>query len=131
LIGLFTIRVIAQPSSLMFKSKFLPPFEDWHGGVLPYPVLLITQLLILAWMTITARRFYIGSVSASRRLGVFILIFASIYFILMLVRLVLGLTILIDHRWFSSHLPAFFHMVLASFLFLYGHFHFRYGKELS
>jgi uncharacterized protein len=129
MIGIFAIRVVAQPSSLIFKSKLLPTFEAWHGGVLPYPVLLLTQLLILAWMILTARRFYLGSVSASHRLGVKVLLFANIYFIGMLVRLVLGLTILKEHRWFASTLPAFFHLVLASFLLIYGHFHFRYGKE--
>jgi len=129
MIGLFTIRVIAQPCSLLFKTKILPPFESWHGAVLPYPVLLLTQLLILAWLVLTARQFTNGSVSPNHRLGVNILIFACIYFTLMLVRLVLGLTILSDHRWFASALPAFFHLVLASFLLLYGHFHFKYGKE--
>lgn len=129
MIGLFAIRVIAQPSSLIVDSKFLPPFESWHGGVLSYPVLLITQLLILAWMILTARRFYLGSVCPSHRLGVSVLLFASIYFLGMLVRLILSLTILQEHRWFASPLPAFFHMVLASFLLLYGHFHLVYGKE--
>jgi hypothetical protein len=56
-----------------------------------------------------------------------VLIMASIYFIAMLSRLVLGLTMLGEYRWFTSYLPAFFHLVLASFLLLYGHFHFRYG----
>jgi uncharacterized protein len=129
MIGLFAIRILAQPSSLIVNSKFLPPFESWHGGVLPYPVLLITQLLILAWMILTARQFYLGSVSASHRLGANVLFFASIYFLGMLFRLVLGLTILKEHRWFASPLPAFFHMVLASFILLYGHYHFRYGKD--
>lgn len=128
LIGLFTIRVIAQPSSLLFNSKFLPPFESWHGGVLPYPLLLITQLIILVWMTHTVRKFNAGTVSASHRLGVNVLIFASIYFMLMLARLILGMTILSEHRWFASPLPAFFHLVLASFLLLYGHFHFYHDK---
>lgn len=55
------------------------------------------------------------------------LAFGGIYFTTMLVRLVLGLTILSTNRWFSSILPTMFHLVLASYLLVYGHFHFRYG----
>lgn len=127
LLSLFTVRVIAQPSALLFDVGFLPPFASWHGGVLPYPILLVMQLFILGWLVRTARQFTRGSVTPRYRLGMAVLIMASMYFIAMLLRLVLGLTILGEHRWFTSYLPAFFHLVLASFLLLYGHFHFRYG----
>lgn len=126
--GLFALRVIAQAISLIFPSEFLPTFESWHGGVLPYPVLLTTQLLILFWLVWTARKLYSNSIYPRRRLGMIVTIFASLYFTIMLLRLTLGLTILSDHRWFASYLPAFFHLVLASYLFLYGHFHFRHGS---
>ena len=33
-----------------------------------------------------------------------------------------GLTFLADHPWFAKSLPAFFHVVLASFLLLLGHY---------
>lgn len=128
LTGLFCIRVIAQPSALLINSRFLPAFESWHGGVLPYPILLITQLLILLWMIRTTRKFETCTVLASYRIGVNVLIIASIYFIVMFARLILGITIFSEIRWFASPLPAFFHMVLASFLLFYGHFHFRYGR---
>lgn len=55
------------------------------------------------------------------------LAFGAIYCTTMLVRLVLGLTIFRSNRWFSSILPTTFHLVLASYLLLDGHFHFRYG----
>ena len=124
----FFFRIIAQPASLLISLRFLPPFESWHGGVLPYPVLLIFQILILIWQIRTTRQFTLGSVYPNRRLGITILMLAGIYFITMLARLILGLTILSGQRWFASPLPAFFHLVLASFLFLYGHFHFRHSK---
>lgn len=41
-VGLFALRVIAQAVALVFPSDFLPAFESWHGGVLPYAVLLGT-----------------------------------------------------------------------------------------
>ena len=48
----------------------------------------------------------------------------------MLIRLLLGLTIMRDSRWFTSYLPTAFHLVLASWLLVYGHFHLRYGSRL-
>lgn len=127
--GLFAVRVVAQPLALSIDVWFLPPFESWHGGVLPYPVLLVAQLLILSWQVRTAQRFTIGEVIARRRIGTLMLVLGGVYFVVMLIRFVLGMTILSEHRWFASPLPAFFHLVLASFLLLYGHFHFRYGPK--
>jgi hypothetical protein len=126
--SLFAFRVVAQLVALLFKPNFLPTFESWHGGVLPYPLLLSTQILIFIWLARTAWLFSRSNVYPHRRLGVGIIILASLYFLVMLLRLLLGLTILSEHRWFASFLPAFFHLVLANYLFLYGHFHFRHGK---
>lgn len=126
--GLFAFRVVAQLAALLFKPNFLPVFESWHGGVLPYSLLLATQVLIFIWLARTARQFSQNNVHPRRRLGVAIIIFASLYFLVMLLRLLLGLTILSEHRWFTSYLPVFFHLVLASYLFLYGHFHFQHSK---
>ena len=126
--SLFAFRVIAQLAALLFKPKFLPSFESWHGGVLPYPLLLSTQILIFIWLAWTAWRFSQNNIYPRRRLGMVIIVFASLYFLVMLLRFLLGSTILSDYRWFASYLPAFFHLVLASYLFLYAHFHFRHGK---
>ena len=132
LLGLFAVRVVAQPMALLVDARFLPPFESWHSGALPYPALLATQLLILAWLTRTAWQFTTGAVSPRRRFGILMLILGSVYFAAMLARFALGATILTGERWFASPLPTFFHLVLASFLLLCGHFHFRYGlKEPS
>lgn len=129
LASLFAFRVVAQLVALLFKPKFLPTFESWHGGVLPYPLLLTAQSLIFVWLAWTAWRFSKNNLHPRRTLGTIIIIFASLYFLVMLLRLLLGLTILNENRWFASYLPAFFHLVLASYLFLYGHFHFRHGKQ--
>ncbi|MCY4625891.1 MAG: hypothetical protein OXC99_12955 [Chloroflexi bacterium] len=47
----------------------------------------------------------------------------------MAVRLVAGLTLLSDVEWFASTLPALFHVVLASFILLFGHYLYRAGKN--
>lgn len=125
---LFAFRIAAQLFALLFSPKFLPTFESWHGGVLPYPLLLTSQVLILLWLTWSAHQFSKSKVYPHRRLGLVIIIFACLYFLTMLLRLLLGLTILSETRWFASYLPALFHLVLACYLFLYSHFHFYHGR---
>lgn len=131
LLALFIVRVVAQPLALLTSAPFLPPFESWHSGVLPYPALVAAQLLIIAWFARTAWRFSNGNVTPSHRLGIWMLTLGGIYFAMMLVRLMLGLTIESTNRWFSSILPTMFHLVLASYLLVYGHFHYRYGAIAS
>jgi hypothetical protein len=128
LLALFIARVIAQPIALVTSAPFLPPFESWHSGVMRYPVLVVAQLLIIAWCARTAWHFSKGDVTPNYRLGVRMLVLGGIYFAAMLLRLVLGLTVLNTNRWFSSTLPTIFHLVLASYLLVYGHFHFLHGE---
>lgn len=127
LAALFALRVVAQPLALAVNSRFLPRFESWHSGLLPYPLLVGTQLLILAWLLTTARRVSRAAVQPGRTLGRFLLGAAGIYGVTMLARLVLGATLLRDERWFASPVPTVFHLVLAGYLFAYGHLHYRYG----
>jgi hypothetical protein len=124
LLALFIVRVVAQPLALLPSAAFLPSFESWHSGLLPYPALVAAQLLIIAWLARTAWRLSKGEVTPSYRVGISMLTVGTVYFAIMLVRLVLGLTILSSNRWFSSILPTVFHLVLASYLLVYGHFHF-------
>jgi hypothetical protein len=122
LTSLFAFRVLAQPAALVFED-LLPSFDSWDGGVLPYPVLLVTQLVILGCLARTAWRFSIGKVRPARRSGRLALAFGVVYFAVMFLRLLLGVTALSDVRWFASPLPAFFHLVLATYLLLCGYWH--------
>ena len=131
MLALFVIRVIAQPLSLIVDSPLLPRFESWHGGVLPYPALLLAQLLIIAWFTRTAWRFSKGDVTPHHRRGIWVTAFGIVYFLTMLARLILGLTVLRESRWFTSYLPTFFHLVLASYLLLYAHYHLQSAKTTN
>ena len=47
----------------------------------------------------------------------------------MLFRLIVGLTIAPEHNWFGARIPTFFHTVLASFLVTVGVFHYQHGKQ--
>jgi len=127
---LFIARVIAQPLALFLDWWFLPRFESWHSGVLPYPALVLTQLLIAGWLVYTAWRFTRGEVDPRSRLGSWMLGIGGVYFCVMVVRLlVVGTVLSRYHRWFRSPLPTVFHLVLATCLLIFGRFHYRYGSR--
>jgi hypothetical protein len=129
LLGLFTIRVLAQPIALRVDTPLLPRFESWHSGLLPYPVLFFTQVVIILWLSRTAWGFTKGVVAPQFRLGLVMMALGGLYFAAMVARLLLGATVLSQRRWFASPLPTVFHLVLATYLILYGHFHWRYGSD--
>jgi hypothetical protein len=131
LLGLFVLRVLAQPLALQVDAPLLPRFESWHSGVLPYPVLVLTQLIIVLWLARTSWTFTTGAVAPRAGIGTAAIAFGAVYFAAMTARLLLGATVLADQRWFASPLPTFFHLVLAAFLLLYGHFHWRYSSARS
>lgn len=39
LVALFCLRVVAQPVAAAVELPWLPRFDDWHSGLLPYPAL--------------------------------------------------------------------------------------------
>lgn len=125
LAALFALRVTAQLLALVVDSPVLPRFESWHSGLLPYPLLLGTQFLILAWLATTASRVSRAVVQPSRKFGRLVLGVAAIYGMTMLARLVLGATVLSEIRWFASPVPTMFHLVLAGYLFVYGRVHYH------
>lgn len=125
--ALFALRVAAQPLALVVEAPWLPRFESWHGGALPYSALLASQIVILAWLVLTARRVSAGMSAPSRKFGKLLLGAAGLYGGAMVLRLVLGATLLRDDRWFASPLPALFHLVLAGYLFVLGRVHYRHG----
>jgi sterol desaturase/sphingolipid hydroxylase (fatty acid hydroxylase superfamily) len=113
---LFLVRVMAQLVQWATPSVLLPPFEAWQGSGLPYPVLLAAQVTILAAMLWAIRRRHAGLRVFAPRLAGPALWFAVAYFLAMLARLAAGFTLLSDVAWFAGTLPAYFHLVLASFL---------------
>ena len=51
---LFTVlligRVIGQIVVVLWAPRWLPPMQQWQSGLLPYPVLLIGQAVVLTLM---------------------------------------------------------------------------------
>jgi hypothetical protein len=128
---LFVFRVAAQLTQKFFNLSFLPPFADWYSGAVSYGLLLSSQILIIlvfCWVLLGFARM---AILPRRRLGRWLLAFGAVYFSVMAVRLIAGLSFAADHPWLGASIPAFFHIVLASSVLLVGHFHFTYGKRAS
>ena len=119
LASLFFLRVLGQVLVAFFDVRFLPPMPRWYSGLLPYPVLLPVQILILLVQVrinldfSTGRGFFVVPRPA---LGRFLRWFSYVYFAAMALRYAVTRT---------HAIPVFFHWVLAAYLFALGHFHTR------
>ena len=118
---LFVFRVFAQLIQAQADLPYLPTFQSWDSGALPYEALVVAQCLIIGTMIGVTWRVWANRLSPRRPWHRLCLILGSIYFSVMFVRLVAGLTILGGMAWFSKPLPALFHLVLASFVLVVGH----------
>lgn len=116
LTALFALRVAAQPLALI--EPHLPAFDAWHGDVMPYPVLLASQLLILAFMVTLNRACMRGQLVLRPRLAQTLTVLGWLYFSAMLARLALGQVLNPAPAWFDRPLPTLFHLVLSVWLLL-------------
>lgn len=122
---LFAGRVVAQPLAAMTGWSVLPPFGAWQSGALPYPLLLVSQIVLIAVMLRTARAVGTGRLARSRRVGTALAAFTGLYGGVMALRLVLGLTVARGHWWLDAPLPTVFHLVLTTWLAVLVHHHVR------
>lgn len=122
--GLFGLRVAAQFVQSASPTRLLPPFDAWQGSRLDYPLLLTSQVLILAAMVWGTRAVY-RRARVRESVGRWLVVLGAVYLAFMGARLVLGLTVLVAVAWFAEPLPALFHMVLAGYVLTFGHYHAR------
>ena len=106
---LFIGRVVGQILVVLFAPRWLPPMQAWQSGLLPYPLLLASQLAIIALQVAMIRQIAAGA-PPNRPFVIGIFIFATIYAGAMVVRFFVKRYPLI---------PILFHWVLAAFLFTY------------
>lgn len=123
LFSLFCFRVLAQLTQLYVELPFLPPFDAWQSGAVPYWFLLLTQFLIIAFYGWILWRFATNRVLPNRREGWVFFVIGLIYFFAMAMRLVVGVSGLSQHIWFRSYLPTLFHFVISGYLIVVGYFH--------
>ncbi len=94
---------------------------------MPYPLLVIIQVVIIVVLTIILWRVRSDAIVPSRWKYRVCFTLGGMYFTFMAFRLFAGLTFFSDNPWFSKSLPAFFHVVLASFILLFGRY--IYGQS--
>lgn len=129
LTALFAFRVLAQLTQLFAPVPFLPPFAAWHSATLSYGQLLAAQIVMLALMIHVAWRCATVRGTRCARTGGLLLWLGGVYFGVMLLRLLLGMTMLSGHHWFGQPIPAVFHLVLAGFVLTLGAWHRSAGSE--
>jgi hypothetical protein len=128
LLFLFCLRVIGQMLVAFLHVPFLPPMKEWFSGLLPYPELLVSQLLIILLFSKVWSDFHRGTgyfVELSFRFSRNLRIFGYVYFSGMIVRYVLRMNLYPDQRWFGGTIPIVFHCVLATFILVVAHFNRR------
>ena len=123
LLAAFVLRVVAQLMQAVSDVPWLPPFAAWAAGGLPYPMLVIIQIVIIAAVVEVIRKLARGDVQPRRKWAVWLFGLGAIYFVAMAFRLIAGQTFLADSAWFAASLPAFFHLVLAGIVLALGHYH--------
>ena len=132
LAGLFVLRVAGQLVQAVYEVPFLPPFEAWQGMGMPYAVLLSVQAVVIVVAAVVLRRVRADSMAPRRWKYQACFVVGGVYFAVMAFRLAAGQTFLAEYDWFAKGLPAFFHLVLASFILLLGHYlHGRAAMERS
>lgn len=108
--------------------SFLPGMAHWYSGLLPYPLLLPSQLAILIVQAIVCAGFLRGSgvlvLPRRPRLGRALIGVAFVYAAAMVVRYALTMAWHPERRWLGpGTIPSVFHVVLASFIATVGHYH--------
>ena len=126
---LFTFRVVAQLVQKFYALSFIPQFDKWQSGALPYPVLIAIQLIIILICTKLLVQLARGRTTPKPMVGVIYMGLGGVYFSVMLFRLVGGLTFGSEHHWWSATIPTAFHLVLASFLLLLGRCYYRLRRQ--
>lgn len=110
-IVLFAARVIGQIEVLLLAPAWLPEMDAWYSGLLPYPLLLPLQILLLMIMSVVAwnRRVRTGRFArAHPRTARGLRVFALVYFAAMAARLAI--------QGMEHAIPIAFHWVLALFV---------------
>lgn len=119
----FAARVAGQAIQSVWPQAFLPSFAAFQGSRLPYPVLLATQIAILATMIRFTSRIHADTLVASRRAARLLGLLGGLYLAVAIGRIVIGLVVPQAPPWFSTWIPALFHLVLALWVLLVAGYH--------
>ena len=113
---LFSVRVLGQALQRWCPQSYLPAFGTFQGSGLPYPLLFLAQLVILAFMVRTALRVGAGSLYADPRKFRIWSGIGVVYMAGSILRILIGIGVPAAPAWFRAWIPASFHLVLAGFV---------------
>ena len=122
---LFVLRVLGQALVEFFTVDWLPSSEAWASGLIPYPILLAIQLVMLIAMVKIASDvwrqsgFFLAAPASWSRL---LIGCSAVYAGSMAARYILTMILRPEMRWLGDTIPIFFHFVLAAFLYTWGKF---------
>jgi hypothetical protein len=119
LLGLFAFRVLGQLLVAAGMAPFLPPMDDWQSGLLPYPLLVLSQMLILGLFGTVCVQF-------TRGRGYFVRFHTWLATPLWIVGWTYAAGMVGRYAWLRRDaIPVVFHLVLAGFLLAVAHHHRR------
>jgi hypothetical protein len=111
---LITARVLGQLIVYFRAPRWLPPMERWQSGLVSYPFLVFSQLLVLILMYWISADFTRGEgfwVEPHPAIGMAAFVWSCLYFVAMVVRFFVARRLLI---------PIIFHAIVAVFQFAFG-----------
>jgi hypothetical protein len=133
--GLFLARVLGQILVAFFNVNFLPPMPEWYSGLLSYPLLLPTQIVIFYVMYrintgIMQENHYL--LKRRKRLGYFLHWSSIVYAVFMVGRYFIAGTLNPERRWLPPGIiPIVFHWVLAGYLWTLSRLTLRHGATAT
>ncbi len=114
----FAFRVTAQFIQWTVDVPWLPAFDSWQSGAVPYGALLAAQVIILGAQGAVVAGMRDGRCRPAPRQAIWVLAFGVTYFGVMAFRLAASVTFA-EGGWLDEPLPSVFHLVLAVFVILW------------
>jgi hypothetical protein len=128
LLALFMCRVVGQALVAFFNVGSLPPMAAWQSGLMDYPWLLGSHLVIVLVYGKICLDFSRGrgiAVVPRRRLAQGLLVFGGLCLLAMVTRYAVRMALYSQERWTGGSIPTLFHWLLAGFLLVLGTYHWR------
>ena len=117
LLTLFALRVLGQLLVAAGSAPFLPPMDEWQSGLLPYPMLLSAQAVLLGLLGCVCLQF-------SRGHGYFVRPHWWLAGPLWTVGWIYAVGMVVRYAALRRDvIPVVFHIVLATFLLSVAHHH--------
>lgn len=123
---LFLLRVLGQVYVLLGTPSWLPPVEGENWNLVPYKILLPSQVAIFALMCVIIAGVWNGRApfgAPNQTFGRVLIGLSAVYAGVMALRYVVRMKRRPKQRWFGGAIPIVFHMVLAAFLLTWGRYH--------